>query len=379
MLGIYELYKCCNQALGWDESQTMNLLTGLSKGTTQATRDLEAIAAGLDEAILDGTLDDVRASAVGPQMEAWLQHWGLRTIDVDPGAPMTAEREDLVMVMLREARAPKVDPGQVEAERQRRIAEARGAISPSDRARFDAALEYAELVYPQRDDNVPYTEGMPCGLVRRVLLEIGARLRQRGRLNAAADSAFLHLDELRAALAGELPGESAADRVRRRRAEHAWVSAHPGPAVVGPPLVPDPDFRGVPRPLRRLLEVLMWAMAGELAPPKGGADADGHLTGIPVSPGNYTGSVRIVRTEAELTRLRPGEVLVCPTTHSSWTVAFGHAGALVADGGGMLAHPAIIAREHGIPAVLATGSATELLRDGQIVTVDGSAGRVRIH
>ncbi|MGH3981507.1 MAG: PEP-utilizing enzyme [Pseudonocardiaceae bacterium] len=49
------------------------------------------------------------------------------------------------------------------------------------------------------------------------------------------------------------------------------------------------------------------------------------------------------------------------------------------DIGGHLAHAAIIAREYGIPAVLATGNATELLRDGQLVTVDGSAGTVSLH
>jgi rifampicin phosphotransferase len=376
--GLYELHLCCRDALGWDEGQTLELLTGLSTSTTRATRELEAIAAALDDATLDGTLADVRRSPVGPRMDGWLRHWGLRTIDVDPGAPMTSEREDLVMVMLREARRPKVDPVAVEADRQRRIREARAAMNPSHHARFNAALEYAELVYPQRDDNVPYTEGFPCGLVRRVLLEMGRRLTDRGQLRSREDAAFLELDELGPALAGSLDGETASERVRRRRAEFAWVSAHPGPAVVGPPVVPDPDIRGLPAPIRRMMEVLLWAMKGELAPPAGGADGDG-LRGVAVSPGTYTGPVRVVRTEAELHRLRPGEVLVCPTTHSSWTVAFGHAGALVADGGGMLAHPAIIAREHGIPAVLATVEATKRLRDGQIVTVDGSAGRVRIH
>ena len=55
---------------------------------------------------------------------------------------------------------------------------------------------------------------------------------------------------------------------------------------------------------------------------------------------------------------------------------FGRLGALVTDGGGLLAHPAIVAREYGIPAVLATGDATTRLTDGQVVTVDGTAGTV---
>jgi pyruvate,water dikinase len=124
---------------------------------------------------------------------------------------------------------------------------------------------------------------------------------------------------------------------------------------------------------------MLWSLDHEDTPPEPSEGADGELSGVGASSGRYTGRVRRITTEAELERVRTGEVLVCPTTHSSWTVVFGHIGALVTDGGGMLAHPAIVAREFDIPAVLATGRATSSLRDGQIVTVDGSAGRVRIH
>jgi pyruvate,water dikinase len=59
-------------------------------------------------------------------------------------------------------------------------------------------------------------------------------------------------------------------------------------------------------------------------------------------------------------------------------VLFVQAGAVVTDGGGVLAHTAVIAREYGIPAVLATGIGTRRLRDGDLVTVDGTAGVVTI-
>jgi pyruvate,water dikinase len=61
-----------------------------------------------------------------------------------------------------------------------------------------------------------------------------------------------------------------------------------------------------------------------------------------------------------------------------WSVLFAKVSALVTDTGGILSHPAIIAREYGIPAVVATGNATQLIRDGQQVLVDGDAGIVRI-
>ncbi|MGH2659726.1 MAG: PEP-utilizing enzyme [Actinomycetota bacterium] len=82
--------------------------------------------------------------------------------------------------------------------------------------------------------------------------------------------------------------------------------------------------------------------------------------------------------EHEFGKIRAGDVVVCPVTSPAWSVVFPSMGALVTDGGGILSHPAIIAREHGIPAVVGTGNATSLFRDGQLVTVDGSVGVVEV-
>jgi pyruvate,water dikinase len=65
-------------------------------------------------------------------------------------------------------------------------------------------------------------------------------------------------------------------------------------------------------------------------------------------------------------------------TSPVWSVLFPLVGALITDAGGILSHPAIIAREFGVPAVVATGDGTSRLRDGQLVTVDGGTGTVRV-
>jgi pyruvate,water dikinase len=86
--------------------------------------------------------------------------------------------------------------------------------------------------------------------------------------------------------------------------------------------------------------------------------------------------VRVIRTEAEFHKLKSGDVLVCPITSPVWSVLFPSIGALVTDTGGILSHPAIIAREHRVPAVVATGNATRRLQDGQVAIVDGTDGLV---
>jgi pyruvate,water dikinase len=88
--------------------------------------------------------------------------------------------------------------------------------------------------------------------------------------------------------------------------------------------------------------------------------------------------VRVIHDDTEFSKLRAGDVLVCPITTPVWSVLFASVGALVTDTGGILSHAAIIAREYHVPAVVATGNATSLLRDGQVVTVDGATGTTTI-
>jgi pyruvate,water dikinase len=103
------------------------------------------------------------------------------------------------------------------------------------------------------------------------------------------------------------------------------------------------------------------------------------LQGIAASSGSYTGTVRVIVDESQFSEIRAGDVLVCPTTSPAWSMLFSSIGGLVTDSGGILSHPAIIAREYRVPAVVATGNATQLLRDGQQVTVNGTIGTVQVH
>jgi pyruvate,water dikinase len=76
--------------------------------------------------------------------------------------------------------------------------------------------------------------------------------------------------------------------------------------------------------------------------------------------------------------MQPGDVIVAVITTPAWTPLFARAAAVVTDIGGPLSHSSIVAREYGIPAVLGTGAATHRIQDGQMITVDGSAGTVSL-
>ncbi|MEV4372729.1 PEP/pyruvate-binding domain-containing protein [Nonomuraea sp. NPDC049637] len=112
-------------------------------------------------------------------------------------------------------------------------------------------------------------------------------------------------------------------------------------------------------------------------PPVPAADVpSGALVGTPGSRGAVTGTARIVRGPGDFARVLPGDVLVCPFTDPAWTPLLRIAAGVVTETGGVLSHAAIVAREHAIPAVLGVPDVTSRLRDGALVTVDGTAGTV---
>jgi pyruvate,water dikinase len=100
------------------------------------------------------------------------------------------------------------------------------------------------------------------------------------------------------------------------------------------------------------------------------------VQGLGASPGTVTGAVRVLGSPAEGEALQTGEILVATMTNPDWVPLFRRAGALVTDGGGMTCHAAIVSRELGVPCVVGTRSATTVLRNGEIVTVDGAKGTV---
>jgi pyruvate,water dikinase len=181
---------------------------------------------------------------------------------------------------------------------------------------------------------------------RAAARNLGASLQHHGVLKDPADVFFLTMDELTGALppdAAELVGDRRAryEEYRTCRLPDAWT--------------------GRPQPLPNTDE------------PSDGAV---QLSGFAVSPGIVEGPVRVICAADELDALEPGEILVCPLTDPSWSVAFVVAAGLAIDVGGPLSHGAIVAREMGLPCVINTRAGSRVLRTGDRVRLDGAAGTV---
>lgn len=229
------------------------------------------------------------------------------------------------------------------------------ATRPKQLLTFDALVKTAREAHVMRQRQTgAFTLAWP--VFRRALDRLGALLTEQHRLPQPDDVYFLRRDELPPAV---LP--PAATITERRR---TWTRQR----CLTPPLL-----------LGELTSIWKEGFARMNAVVHGDTEpAEHEIRGYPGSPGRVTGAVRVLRRLDELDRLKPGEILVAPVTTPGWTPAFTRALAVVTDTGSIASHASIVAREYGIPAVVATGNATSRLCDGQIVTVDGSRGTVLV-
>jgi pyruvate,water dikinase len=210
------------------------------------------------------------------------------------------------------------------------------------RRRFVALLEQIRTLHRFREVS-HFDLTRPLDALQTIAAELGRRLRSRGLATADDDVFYLTFGEVRQWLVASPPGgTNPREFIARRRATYRLVNAR-------------------------------WQAARPR--PKGGGTV---LHGTAASPGRVRGVARVVLDEGEFDRLRPGEILVCPHSNPSWTPLFLTASAVVSDTGGAASHAAIVAREYGLPAVLTVPGATQLIRDGQTIEVDGDRGVVSL-
>ena len=201
--------------------------------------------------------------------------------------------------------------------------------------------------------------------VRLVLIAIGRRLVEDGRLDRPDDVLFLRYNELRM-LIGDPEALDARGIVAQRRFERdaaKQVKPRNWVGTVTPSQLAFPYLVNWGYPERFHQEV---------------STDTTTVKGIAGSPGVTEGIARVVLTVDEFDAVRDGDILVCQMTNPAWVVLFTKIAALVTDTGGTTSHPAVLSREFGIPAVIGTSTATHTIRTGDRIRVDGSNGVVEI-
>lgn len=304
------------------------------------------------------------------ELDAFLEQYGHREIRMDILYPTWGEDPTPVLSFLRsyleldESASPhrqqerlvreRIQLAQQVEARLRRDWAGRFVLAPL----FKRVLENTQAHTRERDTmHFELTRLFPP--LRRILLEVGRRWQAQNVFDAPDDIFFLTLEEMEM-LARDLSSPPSAEKsgwrdmhaiVQARRAEFAASQQSGAPPILceGKPVeTPEIASRTV----------------------------TGQYQGIAGSPGHARGAVRVIRGPDEFHKLERGDILVAPLTNPVWTPLFAIAGGVVTEVGGILSHGAIVAREYGIPAVMAVKDATKLLHDGEHVTVDGDKGIV---
>ena len=201
--------------------------------------------------------------------------------------------------------------------------------------------------------------------LRLVLLAVGRKLAEAGRLDRPDDVMFLRYHELRTLIgsADAIDGRGIVATRRRERETAQRLRPRDWVGTVTPSQLGFPYWVnwGYPERFHR-------TEAEDLA----------VITGIPGSPGVLEGTARVVLTVDEFGQVQDGDILVCQMTNPAWVVLFTKIAGLVTDTGGVTSHPAVLAREFGIPAVVGTSVATWQISTGDRIRVDGTSGRVEV-
>ncbi|MEE8399001.1 MAG: PEP/pyruvate-binding domain-containing protein [Desulfobacterales bacterium] len=203
---------------------------------------------------------------------------------------------------------------------------------------------------------------MPWPALRPLALELGQRLVDVGTFAERDHVFYLHTDELKKAIEARKENKAVPEYMQltaeRFELREARKRLHP-PGTVPFDASEDPGVK--------------FKETQFVNDP----DSD-TMMGVPVSPGTITAPASLINTPGEFDKMRPGSILVCPMTNPAWTPLFAHASGLVTDMGGILGHGSIVAREYGIPAVVGTGTSTIRIKHGQMISVDGDTGTVKL-
>lgn len=321
-------------------------------------REMGLVAAGHPEvlsALRDGDVETVRRSAIGPMIDAYVVEFGDRcteelklesvTLDEDP--------RSLHSAILASASTP------IKEARPERDAFARFDAAMKGRP-FRRMLAKPILSWTRarvRDrENLRYERTRIFGRARRLFLAAGRRFHSAGLLNDPRDVFMLTVDEVLGTIEGFAPGRDLIGLAAVRTAETSAAG-----------LLPDP-------PERIIVEGPAHKAGGRPPAPRV-VDASTSRTGTGCSAGTVRAVARVIR-DPRSQSIAPGEILVARHTDPGWIALFASASAIVVERGSLLSHSAIVAREMGIPCVVGLSSATDWIKDGEILIVDGSTGLV---
>jgi pyruvate,water dikinase len=264
----------------------------------------------------------------------------------------------------------EADIQKVKASQEAAIQEMFSRVKDEEgRRKLQEALDMALKMAPLTPDHHFYFDQGTYGRLRLVFLAIGRKLAEADILDNAEDVFYLTYDELRhiAAVPNAFDAKALTSQRRQDNLRASAIRPKDWVGTVTKWSLYDEPYKalwGFPEKFTKTAERA--------------AEAADVITGLAASPGVVEGVARFVQSPAEFDQVKKGEIMVCKMTNPAWVVVFTKIKGLVTDSGGVLAHPAVVSREFGIPAVVGTSVATQKIKTGMRIRVNGNTGVVEI-
>ncbi len=250
-------------------------------------------------------------------------------------------------------------------ERKKAEKEVLAKVPEAQREAFQVLMGAAQKSGYWSEDHTYYCDFYVGALGRWIVTEFGRRFAEAGCIDDPDDIHFLHANEIRKAA---VPMGDVNLRPYVERRKEAWEKSFK--------LDPPPFYGDIRKAQEILRSDPTLSVSTQLPIVREELKAD--LYGASAAPGIVEGLARVIMGADRLSELKEGEILVAPGTSPAWTAAFSFIKGLITDGGGILSHPVIMAREYGIPCVAGCLEATKKIRTGMKVKIDGNRGVVYI-
>ena len=257
---------------------------------------------------------------------------------------------------------------QLAEKRETAISHFLNQIPPEERDYLGKLLKLSGKVSSYNEEHDLYCELMSQALMRRGYLAIGRRLTQAGTISAPEDIFMLNPEEIdRVIMVPETHDLRWLTGIRRSNWEESCRNNN-FPLIFTDRENLDEAIRMDILPSRDAIAIK--AIVGESPRPKRELAAD--LWGVCGCAGEAEGEACVVSTYEELSKVKPGNILVCPGINPAWTPVFGKIKGVITDNGGILCHAAIVGREYGLPTIVNTQKGTSRIKTGQMIRMDAT-------
>lgn len=351
-----------NKSLPFNVTSEMGLELG---DVADTARPYPELTAYLRNAAEDGFMEGLDAIAGGPEFKAafarWLERYGVRCPgEIDIMRTRWGERPYMLIPSIvghldslqHGEHRERFRQGEQEAERAagRILSQVRGLEDGAFKERIVSRLITVYRSFMGLREHHKFVLVRHLALYRKAVLELGDDLAAQGVLSERNEMFFLALPEMKEIITGTFAEDVPSLIAARKESFKHYQRLQP------------------PRVFTSEGEIIEGRLDGGDAP-------EGALIGLPVSPGVVEGRARIV-LDPSTASLKEGEILVAPFTDPGWTPLFQQARGLITEIGGMMTHGSVVAREYGIPAIVGVERATKLIRDGELLRLDGTTGHV---